>query len=402
MSSAKWSAQAPVTDPVGADQFLVIDSGVSRRLTLDVLLNSFIDPNVTITNSNLVAGDFNSITGIGSQAQTLDMNINEINNIKAITLDAGSLAIPLYTSISDQAAMDGQTISEFIFNGNTDTTVATYANLKIIATNTTGVGTLDGQLVFDVRDSSGLTPWIILNNSGNENIEFFKPLDIGGQNIFDVNKITQTGYTLSDVAAEFIQIAPDAVITWQLPSGITKHTITANLDALKFVISNANVLDINSSGIDLRDSDLQNAGQIEFQDSTAVIRSTSNDIELVAVTGGVKADGDLVVTRRLQTAIGTDLNFDSATLTLGNGNTFLVTAATVVVNLINSTGWVDGSTVTLIFTTAAEIAEGGTSSDPNFPIRLKSGSNIEFTNNDSVTLVFDDNDGLWREINRNI
>jgi hypothetical protein len=104
-----------------ANTVIKYDTGLSKWVAGSVqndqvASNANIDQskiNLSITNSELAGGDYDSITGIGSQTQTLDMNDNMISNITlAGIVDTGGIA---------RGSVSGDSTQGLVINGSLTT-----------------------------------------------------------------------------------------------------------------------------------------------------------------------------------------------------------------------------------------------------------------------------------------
>lgn len=124
---------------------------------------------------------------------------------------------------------------------------------------------------------------------------------------------------------------------------------------------------------------------------------TSADILNIARTTGITS-----FSYRVNQKQGTDVA-SASTIALGNdGNTFEITGTTAV-NLITSTGWQNGSKVTLIANENVTINNGTATSGSDITIKLAGAANFGMTANDTLTLVLSETTAgsqAWREISR--
>ena len=124
---------------------------------------------------------------------------------------------------------------------------------------------------------------------------------------------------------------------------------------------------------------------------------TSADVLNIARTTGITT-----FSYRVNQKQGTDVA-SASTIALGNdGNTFEITGTTAV-NLITSTGWQNGSKVTLIANENVTINNGTATSGSDITIKLAGAANFGMTANDTLTLVLSETTAggqAWREIAR--
>ncbi len=112
-------------------------------------------------------------------------------------------------------------------------------------------------------------------------------------------------------------------------------------------------------------------------------------------------EGSIVAGGRIQGNQGADVASADA-ITLGNGNTFVITGTTTINHMIN-TDWQSGSKVTLLFPVTAGItitssATGAVSPEADF--FLNADADFVITAGASLTLVYVSSSNLWTEICR--
>jgi len=142
-------------------------------------------------------------------------------------------------------------------------------------------------------------------------------------------------------------------------------------------------------------SSIGTAAGIDFGVSSDAAIYRSADNELTASVQRYKLTGRLV---QKQGADVTSAN----NLTLGSdGNTFEITGTTQV-NLIASTGWQNGSEVTLLLASGITVKHGQTTSGSNITISLSGATDLVTAAETSLTLVLSEVGGTqkWREKHR--
>ena len=121
-----------ITGPVG-NGAIIYDTGTNTWINSQVRndqvsVSANIDQskiNLSITNSELAGGDYNAITGIGSQVQTLDMNDNMITNVEMIGIvDTGGTARGSVSGDSTQGLVFAQPL---ITMKDVTTNIATFS-----------------------------------------------------------------------------------------------------------------------------------------------------------------------------------------------------------------------------------------------------------------------------------
>lgn len=107
---------------------------------------------------------------------------------------------------------------------------------------------------------------------------------------------------------------------------------------------------------------------------------------------------------RAQYRQGADVASAAGAITLGyDGNTFEITG-TNAITLITSTGWQNGSEITLFFTSTASLTDGTANSGADIGMELNGNANFNASADDSITLVLSEIGGTqrWREKCRSV
>lgn len=126
-----------------------------------------------------------------------------------------------------------------------------------------------------------------------------------------------------------------------------------------------------------KDEDAGDLMQWGIVDGTITVRASIDN------TGSLNCAG-IQVGGRILGQQGADLTA-SSTITLGQGNLFVLSGATAI-NLIDTTGWADGSEVTLVAADTITINHNQTPSDPAFPVILKRNLTSQFSQGLTITL----------------
>jgi len=129
--------------------------------------------------------------------------------------------------------------------------------------------------------------------------------------------------------------------------------------------------------------------------NTYLLFDTRNGIENIFINKPLKMNN------RLLGLQGADVA-SAGTIALGDGNAFELTGTTAV-GLITSTGWQDGSVITLIANENVTINHATATSGSDITILLAGSANFAMTANDTLTLVLSTTTAggqAWREIAR--
>lgn len=153
------------------------------------------------------------------------------------------------------------------------------------------------------------------------------------------------------------------------------------------------------------------AGLIEWKWTDATHASRTSQITLSAVgnttTNEVMyIDGDKRIrfNGRAQNTQGADVASVAGAIALGyDGNVFEITG-TNAITLITSTGWQNGSEITLFFTSTASLVDGTANSGGDVGMELAGNANFSATADDVITLVLCEIGGTqrWREKSRSV
>lgn len=139
--------------------------------------------------------------------------------------------------------------------------------------------------------------------------------------------------------------------------------------------------------------------------SGSELQYRSNGTTFGALTGSsvsganLTLGGNLGVGKRLLGVQGADVA-SSTDLGLGDGNYFKVTGSTQIEGIFSS-GWTGGSIVVLTFATTVTVNHNG-SPDIGDPFLLAGSTPMIATANDTLTVIYDAVNSLWREISRSV
>ena len=112
----------------------------------------------------------------------------------------------------------------------------------------------------------------------------------------------------------------------------------------------------------------------------------------------------LHVSGRMAATQGADVASAAGAISLGtDGNLFEITG-TNSITLISNVGWINGSEVTLMFTSTATLVNGTATSGTDVTMLLAGAANFVATANDVITLVYGEIGGVvaWREKSRSV
>ena len=122
------------------------------------------------------------------------------------------------------------------------------------------------------------------------------------------------------------------------------------------------------------------------------------------VTGTMSVSGSYSAGGRVEFNQGVDVASAAGAITLGSdGNVFEFTG-TDAVTLISSTGYKNGSEITLLFTSTASLTDGTANSGANIGFELAGNANFTGSADDSITLILCEIGGTqrWREKCRSV
>ncbi len=156
---------------------------------------------------------------------------------------------------------------------------------------------------------------------------------------------------------------------WKIPSGAGTHTDESEMMYLNFATGNVNI-----------------------------------DNKLYLGPNNVTPTTKLQVAGRLGVEQGVDVASAAGAISLGtDGNTFEITG-TAAITLISNTGWINGSEVTLLFTSTATLTDGTTNSGSNIGMELAANTNFVASAGAVVKLVLAEIGGTqrWREVSRSV
>lgn len=155
-------------------------------------------------------------------------------------------------------------------------------------------------------------------------------------------------------------------------------------------------------------SDLTNA---LFLEGTSSISFTAGGVNIGAFhSGGLNVGSTtapttkLQVTGRFASTQGADVASAAGAIALGiDGNSFELTG-TAAVTLISNVGWVNGSEVTLLFTSTASLTDGTANSGTDIGMELAGNANFTGSAGATLTLILSEIGGTqrWREKSRSV
>ncbi len=151
------------------------------------------------------------------------------------------------------------------------------------------------------------------------------------------------------------------------------------------------------------------SNEIQSSLSTATVGSRTSQMMFTGVnsttTGNIMSlEGNkrVILYGRLEEQQGADVASVAGAIALGyDGNTFEITG-TNAITLISNLGWQNGSTVTLLFTSTAQLTDGTANSGTDIGFELAGNANFGATADDAITLKLCEIGGTqrWREISR--
>lgn len=152
------------------------------------------------------------------------------------------------------------------------------------------------------------------------------------------------------------------------------------------------------------DSGAQTLNYVQFQ--TYAASATADKGKYVFGVDGTDilsiTDSGILMVKSIIGKQGTDIASSSTIVIPKDGNVFELTGTTAV-NLITSTGWQDGTEITLIANENVTINHGTVTSGSDITILLAGSSNFAMTANDTLKLVLSSTTAggqAWREVSR--
>lgn len=153
---------------------------------------------------------------------------------------------------------------------------------------------------------------------------------------------------------------------------------------------------------------LQVVGAVASSEPILSAQGTDTDIDITMTPKGagdvaISAGGLRISAGRIQGLQGADVA-SGTSLTLLEGNVFEVTGTTQIDQIL-TTGWQEGSVVTLVFNESVTVRHGIATSGANVTILLSAAGNLSATANDTLTLALCSttaNGQAWREIARTV
>jgi len=189
-------------------------------------------------------------------------------------------------------------------------------------------------------------------------------------------------------------------------AGIFSIQPTAGITNIEFSIAGASTaISFNVSMVTSSVNYIQVAGATTTNHPIISAQGETN----VNITMTPKGTGDVVITTgglvitggRVQTLQGADVA-SGTSLTLLEGNVFEITGTTQIDQIL-TTGWQEGTIVTLVFNESVTVRHGIATSGANVTILLAGGANFSATANDTLTVILCSTTATgqaWRELAR--
>lgn len=310
-----------------------------------------------------------------------------------------------------------------IIGGNSTTSPLTFKT-------TTGVGTTGADIHFLVGNNGGTEAMTILNN-GNVGIGTTSPasrLHVGSAPTASANYgLVSLGDGAFDGATSgfFTGKSTGTLIAGNLASGSTSDLINLQVGgSSRFKMQNDGYIRGSHALFHSVESSDQlykftNFGRIQgISDGVLKLANNANNDFGLLQFGGTTSSFPAL--KRNATGLQPQLADDSgsarwlqgqgadvasaSTITLGSGNSFELTGTTAV-TLITSTGWTEGSIITLIANENVTITNGTATSGSAVTIKLAGATNFAMTADDTLTLILSSTTAggvAWREVSRSV
>jgi len=138
----------------------------------------------------------------------------------------------------------------------------------------------------------------------------------------------------------------------------------------------------------------------QFLTGKVMVNSVLTPVANMHVMGTMSTQSTYSVGARILENQGADVASAAGAITLGSdGNVFEITG-TSAITLISSTGWKNGSEITLLFTSTASLTDGTANSGANIGFELAGNVNFTGSSDDSITLVLCEIGGTQRWIEK--
>ncbi len=223
-----------------------------------------------ITNANLASGDFNAVTGIGTQNQTLAMGDNSVAQVNSLGFQDSGGQIQGATVVPHM---------NFVLTGNSTFRFTTNAVnvLDITSTAITSTGPLLDMNGNNITMGAGL----IDTESGD--------IDMGAGDILDVGFIESIGIVAS---LGVFRIANTGFVSWKLVGvGNGDFSVDANDDFL-WRLNTVSQMTLSGSELNLQNNKLANVNPTTITDFTTVTGAGGDFIWIIDATDGLSKKVD--------------------------------------------------------------------------------------------------------------
>jgi len=308
------------------------------------------------------------------------------------------------------------------------------------------IGSLAGNILTVVESGNeflNITP-----TAGSEGVVLQAFNTTAGDNRGGIYGLSDNAAASSSIYADFNASADRADIVLSAASGVTSiaysagtHTFTGNFKSgsANTWDLDGNVLTISQAGNEMFHLDpTTNAEHAHLQATNTtgggnlgfIVANTSDtnaeafintgfnggsegQIKLTSSASGVIAEysadthiftGNIINSNRTLLKQGDDVASAAGAIALGgDGNSFEITG-TAAITLISNLTWLDGSEVTLIFTSTATLTDGTANSGTDIGMELAGNANFTASADDVITLVLSEVGGTqrWREKSRSV
>jgi hypothetical protein len=292
-----------------------------------------------------------------------------VNDVAQLTLNVSTLGLATNTITGVGSAITGTALTALTIStpDSTGTNNGTHITLKAGAASTSGNG---GDVI--------LWPGAAAGANGPGTVVIYD-----GSSGSEVGELYSTGMNILSIGAS-------------ATGGSIRFELNGPTSAPSF-----NVLMLTSAV-----NYLQVVGAVASSEPILSAQGTDTDIDIDLTPKGA---GDIAITvgglrieaGRIQGIQGADVA-SGTSLTLLEGNVFEITGTTQIDQIL-TTGWQEGSVVTLVFNESVTVRHAIATSGANVTILLSGAANLSATANDSLTVCLCSTTAggqAWREISR--
>lgn len=268
-----------------------------------------------------------------------------------------------------------------------------YINGSVVDVDSTDVEWRIDAFDFAITNSTGLTDYLRVDETGVKIFDYTLPLTDGiPDQVLSTDGAGQVSFTSIGTIGDTTYLRLDGT-----NSPITGNVLVDTTNQIQFRDTDISISSLVDGDLDI-DADVN----INFRTGGVNVVDGNFNValgNLTVTTGGITTGADVIVGGRIQGKKGIDVP-SASTITFGQGNYFDITGTTTI-NHITTTNWQAGSEVTVKFDASVTVTHNAAAPPIGTAAIYLSGSiNFSATIEDTLTVVFDG--VVWREKCRSV